>query len=279
MKTKRYFSVYRSCLAFCWVFFFLLSALPAETKKLEVVIDNAKVYMEPNINSTVMATLKYGKTITLASSRRSRKFWNYVYFTSGQSTNIKTGYIHDSNVKRLFKFARTHILKGSIPSEIKRKNPFIPQARIYWGMLSEELRRVSGRPQNRARIDDGEIYEYQQKILGLDCYVGYVFDQDRLTKTRYNFRENYPVKNKHIEDFKKIRDLLAQKYGEPQRENQEWFNPKFKNDIMQWGTAVSLGHLKYNSKWMIRQTEILLSLLGEENKISLEIEYSGVKFQ
>jgi len=74
----------------------------ATEKNMEIIIDNAEVYLHPDITSAVIAHLKIGSIVVLASSRQFRKKWNYIYFPDGTSGKMKAGYILESQVSRLF---------------------------------------------------------------------------------------------------------------------------------------------------------------------------------
>lgn len=78
-------------------------SLYSEKKQLEVVTDEASIYLEPTAKSFVIETLQKGAVLTLASVRKFRRCWNYIYFTSEKSGCMKSGYVLDSTIKKLYK--------------------------------------------------------------------------------------------------------------------------------------------------------------------------------
>ncbi|NOR15517.1 MAG: hypothetical protein GQ544_07425 [Candidatus Aminicenantes bacterium] len=98
-------------------------------------------------------------------------------------------------------------------------------------------------------------------------------------KTRYSFVQNHPEKNEYIADFIKLNEHLEETYGQPQRDSRIWHDPALKEDPSKWGQAVSLGHLSYEVRWMISETEIVLNLFGIDEKVSLEVLYSRLSLQ
>jgi len=81
---------------------FQTAFLPAEEKKVRVIVDEASVYLEANSKSCVIENLKKGTEATLGSIRLFRKCWNYIYFASEKTGRIKSGYILESSVEKLF---------------------------------------------------------------------------------------------------------------------------------------------------------------------------------
>lgn len=74
--------------------------------------------------------------------------------------------------------------------------------------------------------------------------------------------------------------MLIKKYGKTILDNdQKWFNDLYKDDYQQWGFAISLGHLSYNSSWRTPKTKIDLVLSGDNYEISLVIEYTSNQFK
>ena len=53
----------------------------------------------------------------------------------------------------------------------------------------------------------------------------------------------------------------------------------YKNDIDDYGFAVSLGHLSYSAGWFGNLTDISVYLQGENYEISLIIQYVSKKFE
>jgi len=248
-------------------------------RKLRVVVDGAYVHLDPDRKSTVVATLKKGDLLTLGSERKFRKNWNYVYFTSERTGRTKSGYILDSFVEKLFAVTKVLTIQGG---EEKAEDPEESKTHFRntrWGMSKEQVLKIEGRPDHLENSEGLDIIQYPQKILNMDCLVGYVFAENRLAKAKYSFLGKQGDKNQYILEYQNIKDILIRKYGRPLSSKALWHDPLYKDDDSNWGLAVSQGHLELNSRWKDSETEILLRLSGGGNRLSLIVEYSGLEYK
>jgi hypothetical protein len=259
------------CLIFCLVSF--SSLIFSAGKKLIVVANQAQIYLEPDQKSPVIATLKKGDILTLSSERKFRRIFNYVYFTSQNTGCTKSGYVLDSLVDKLFNVTKVITIQGNSTKNTKVIRSKVYLERAKWGMSSNQLKRIEGKPAHTGESQGYKIMGYQNRILERDCLVGYYFSNDRLKGAKLSFLEQHANKNQNIADFKRIKDLLVQKYGRPVEDKISWDDATHKENIAEWGNAIGLGHLEYVSKWSTKKTEVLLRLFGEEDEISLELTY------
>jgi hypothetical protein len=244
-------------------------------KKLIVVANKAPVYLEPDQKSTVIATLEKGSILTLSSDRKFRHIFNYVYFTSQKTGCTKSGYIHDSYVNKLFNVTKVITIQGQshIAEKTIRSDLYLDKS--LWSMNSDQLRRFKGEPIHEGQSQGYTIIGYRQTIMDRECLVGFYFEGDRLAGAKFSFVEQPDNKNQNIVDYKKIKELMIQKYGRPEEDNIAWKDPLHKDDIEEWGNAIGMGHLTYSSKWRTRRTEVLLQLAGADEEVSLELTYRG----
>jgi hypothetical protein len=140
-------------------------------------------------------------------------------------------------------------------------------------MNSNQLKRTEGPPAHLGESQGYQIFGYQKEILERDCLIGYYFSNDRLNGAKLSFLEKHTNKNQNIVDFKRIKDLLVQKYGRPIEDKISWEDITHKENISEWGNAIGMGHLEYVSKWSTRDTEVSLHLFGEEEEVNLEVTY------
>jgi hypothetical protein len=242
-------------------------------KKLIVVADKAQIYLEPDQKSQVIETLNKGDILTLSSERKFRRIFNYVYFTSQNTGCTKSGYILESLVDKLFSVTKVITIQGD-----STKNTKIIRSKVFleateWGMSSNQLKRIEGQPAHLGESQGYQIIGYQKEILERDCLIGFYFSNDRLKGAKLSFLEQHTNKNQNIADFKRIKDLMVQKYGRPIEDKISWEDVTHKENISEWGNAIGMGHLEYVSKWSTRKTEVLLRLFGGEDEISLEVTY------
>jgi len=247
-------------------------------RKARVSVDKAPVHMDPTKKSPVVATLDKGTLLTLSSERKFRKYWNYVYFNSEKTGRIRSGYILDDSIERLYQKTKVLTIQGDgVKSENKEeiKNHF---RNTRWGMSKEQVVSIEGRPNHLENSKGLDFIQYPHRILNMDCMIGYVFAENKLAKARYSFLGKQGGKRQYIQEYNKIKEILIKIYGKPLNEWTVWYDPQYKNDHSSWELAVYQGHLELNSKWKDTDTEILLNLSGGNNRLSLEVDYSGLEY-
>jgi len=258
---------------------FLALPAPGDGKKLQVILDKAVVRLDPSDGSPAIETLSRGAILSLASAVKTKISWFYVYFTSMQSGNTRSGYIHESCVRKLFPSLRViQITSGDEilnPEEIDLESSYKPN--MEWGTTREELIRLEGRPQVQDASEGIEILTYRREILKKKCQVEYVFDGDSLIQTRFRLLENYADKNRYIEDYRKLRQHLTATVGMPRSDRTVWQDHFYENQNDCWGIALSQGHVEFLSEWVVRDTEVRLTLAGANNHVQFGAELSDVK--
>jgi hypothetical protein len=145
-------------------------------------------------------------------------------------------------------------------------------------MNKAQVVRIEGSPDQQDNSDGLSIIQYAKRISDLDCMIGYVFADNKLAKAKYRFISRYTDKSQYIQDYKRIRDILINKYGEAEEERTIWQDRMYAEDRPNWGTALSLGHLELSSVWEDSDTEIRLRLHGGEGRVSLVVLYSGLGY-
>ncbi len=260
------------------MFSLTLGFLFSSDKKVRVCVDSVSVHLDPTLKSPVVATLHKGALLTLGNERKFRKCWNYVYFNSEKTGRIRSGYILDDSIERLYQKNKVLTIQGDgMKSENKEeiKNHF---RSTRWGMSKEQVVRIEGKPDHLKNSEGLDFIQYPQRILNMDCMIGYVFVENKLAKARYSFLGKRGDENQYIEEYDKIKEILVNIYGKPGNEWAVWHDPRYKNDPANWELAVCQGHLEMNSKWTDPETEILLHLSGGKNRLSLEVDYSGIEY-
>ncbi len=259
----------RSVILLTLLLSFLTGTLLADKKLLRVSSETAHIYLNPDKNSPIVATVKKGTLLTLRHTRKFKRVWNQVIFTSEKS-GTKAGYVQDSDVERLF--VLTNI--ATLYEEDKPEKQF-REAR--WGMSKADVIRLEDAPDQMVELGELEMMMYQERIKEMDCFIEYIFEKDRLIKGKYNFFVKHEYKNDYFKDYKKAKEYLTEIHGKPPLDNINWLNPQHKDDYSKWGLALSLGHLEYNSIWSSEKTEMQLRLYGENGHIKLEAEYKEVE--
>jgi hypothetical protein len=258
-----------------------LSALPAiaNGKKLQVIQDKAAVRLDAWEGSPVVETLGRGAVLTLGSDIKTKVNWYYVYFTSLQSGNTRSGYIHDSCVRALFPALKVILITSGDeilnPTEIDLDTPFQPN--LKWGSTRADIIRSEGRPQSEDVSKGRQILSYRREIMKKKCDVEYRLEANRLVGARCHLLENYADKNRYIEDYNRIREFLTAKVGSPRADRALWQDHSYENKTDCWGIALSQGHVEFSSEWVFRDTEVRLTLAGANNHVVFGAELSDVK--
>jgi hypothetical protein len=263
---------------FMFVFFLHSGSLHSSSRKLKIIAHNASVHLDPDRRSTVVATLAKGTLVSLGSARKFRTNWNYVYFTSEKTGRTKSGYILDSSVEKLFKVTKNSVIQRENGNANKQNELKTNFRNTYWGMNKAQVVRMEGRPDQQDNSGGLAVIQYAKKISDMDCMIGYVFADNQLAKAKYSFLAKYEDKNQYIRSYKKIKDVLVEKYGNADAEKVLWQNKTYKDDRSNWGLALSLGHLEVNSLWKDADTEIQIRLHGEKGRVSLFVLYSGLGY-
>jgi hypothetical protein len=261
-----------------FLFFLFAGNLYPVSKKLKIIEDNVSVHLDPDKRSTVVATLDKGTVVSLGSERKFRTHWNYVYFTSEKSGRTKSGYVLDSFVEKLFKVTKNSVIQregGNASSKSGLKTHF---RNTYWGMNKAQVVRIEGIPDHQENSGGLSVIQYAKRISDMDCMIGYVFADNKLAKAKYSFIAQYTDKNKYIHNYKKIRDILIDKYGKAEDERTVWQDRMYEDNRLNWGTALSLGHLEFSSLWQDADTAIQLRLQGSNGRVSLVVLYSGLGY-
>jgi len=172
-----------------------------------------------------------------------------------------------------------------------KEKPHFRQA--YWGTSKQEVKatltdkdKIIDEADNGFAVKNADTSEYG---------ILYCFTDDKLTHGAYVYDEEHYNKNKYIDEYGNMQDILTDKYGEPETDEWIWSDDLFKDDRGSWGLAMSIGHLTtvtewnptkefYNSKLNISEhpktfvTHIKLVAHGDNYEINLVILYESTEY-
>ena len=145
---------------------------------------------------------------------------------------------------------------------------------VNWGMSKEQVKKLE-----TAKFfdQDERSISYNTTVNGFKCLLIYFFTDTKLSGAVYSFQQEHTNKNDYIDDYKSLKSILKTKYGD-EDENIDWKNDLYKDDFQNYGLAVSIGHLKYESIWKNEKTALFLDLSGDNYEINLRIMYYAVEF-
>ena len=248
--------------------------------RLEVTADKAAIHLEPDDRSPVVETLSRGAIVKLSSTIKLRTNWFYVLFVSSRSGRTLCGYVLDESVRKLNSTLRVVNLTPEQEEIVDPKEIDLTGAmpKVEWGKTKAGILQAEGRPLAREVSGDLEFLSYHRDILGKKCLLAYVLIDEKLAAIRLHLLEKYADKDRYVADYKKIRDFLIEKVGDPRTNNVVWREDRaFADRNDGWGTALSTGCLRLAAEWVFQGTGLRLSLTGDNNEILFAAEASDIK--
>jgi hypothetical protein len=251
--------------------------LAGADKKLRVVSDSAQVYLQPDPSSPVVDTIDKGVILSLLYGGKLKRVWYYICFKSEKSGNIKSGYILDSEVELLY----DPLLAVTIQEREGQEAQYPPRNfdEMHWGLTKKQVVEAEGKPTSQTKARGDEILVYGQKVINFDCDIEYCFTANKLHQTRFRFAGDTGDGSASLEDYRKVKDALIQRFGKPVEESTDWRDSSRKKDFSSWGMAVDAGELELSARWLTPATEIVARLAGEDGVASLVVLYRGLRFR
>ena len=144
--------------------------------------------------------------------------------------------------------------------------------KAIWGSSKEDIKKLET---NEIAHESDDAIFYKTSIWGLDCSAIYIFADNKLVRGRYYFTPDHTNKTDFIDDFKKMKSLLTEKYGDPIDDQQIWKNDLYKDDPDNWGMAVATGEMYCFANWETESTDISIQLWGDNFEIKHIIDYTS----
>jgi len=141
-----------------------------------------------------------------------------------------------------------------------------------WGMSRSQVKKTE---KAKFFASEKDLVFYKGTIIGLNTFITYGFSNNKLINGGYLISGKHTNQNDYIDDYKKIQKALKEKYGNPRYDKVYWKNKLYKDNVEDYGLAISIGHLIYEAVWDLDNTEILLQLSGDNYKISLLVKYTS----
>jgi len=159
--------------------------------------------------------------------------------------------------------------------ETKHKTHF---REAIWGMSQIQIKALEKGKfigEDRSSATGLDFLAYAGEAGNLSCSIGYLFAEDQLVEGRYLFTAKHVNKLLFIDDFRKVKESITEKYGKPTKDEVFWRNDLYKNDPSDWGMALCVGHLTFEVVWDMPETVILLQILGDNYKVSHRLQYTS----
>lgn len=141
-----------------------------------------------------------------------------------------------------------------------------------WGMTRKQVKKTeSGKP---IRSEKSQL-AYETDISGLKAIAVYRFLDDKLAGGAYTFTAEHDDPLDYLRDFRTLRDLLVEKYGDYTDEQVEWLDPAFQGAEADYGRAIAAGHLRMQAIWSRPDTDVALTIQGQDGKVRLVLRYDN----
>lgn len=269
-------------LAILAAFFLVLTATVfPQTKKYQVIVPKATLYLEPSEKSPAVMSVPVGEILVQASALKFRHDWVFVYYRSKENGKTVAGYVKEQMLRKLFPEVNSILIYSSDQAPTPREFDFNQRFELplNWGMPVEKFLEMAGRPLNKETSGEIEVYQYRQDLMNKPCLVEYIFWRNELISARFHLLEVYPDNNYYISEYLRLKNFLENRFGQPASEQVEWLDPTYKDKNNFWGKALGAGQLEFRSSWIAGDTEIKVMLTGNDNKIAFLAECTGIKYK
>ncbi|MBX3077970.1 MAG: hypothetical protein KF692_01890 [Cryobacterium sp.] len=144
---------------------------------------------------------------------------------------------------------------------------------VPWGSSSTAAKAREGREPDEHQ--DGFYAWNGIALAGLTWSALYSLVDDRLARGTYLLAGEFQNKNRYLVEYQSVLDLLTQKYGEPTQKDDVWFAETYQDVPNEWGMAVAVGDYARYAKWIFDESEVMLTVRGEDFDINLTVAYSS----
>ena len=146
-----------------------------------------------------------------------------------------------------------------------------------WGENKSQVRKAE---REKLSKEDNDRLVYLGKAFNLfSSYIIYEFSKDKLTSAGYVLVESHFDPNEYSKEYKEIKKILKNTYGEITKDKQCWKNNLHRENYRNLGLAINKGYLSYITLWDTPTTKIYLHIYGENYKTCLGIRYVSKKLE
>jgi len=175
----------------------------------------------------------------------------------------------DGNSFMLFK-------DGTWKLEMPQSNSSEAFRSIPWGTSIDDVKKF----ETAAIVHEEKgMLCYKTKIANHDALAVYIFTENKLARGKYIFEQEHASDQSYLHDFWEIKDLLTEKYGVSLESHQFWENDLYRDDVSEWGMAISCGHASFFEEWNVKDSHIELQLYGDNYEVTLAILYESISLK
>jgi hypothetical protein len=180
-------------------------------------------------------------------------------------------------------FAISHAKPKLIEVVKKKPNPIVKTPvtktdefdfrKIKWDMSPQEVQESE---KSDVKFQDNINLIYSDKLFGHDAKVVYYFEKAKLKEASYIIKSNFSQQTEYIEFYYRMKNILSEKYGKPDLDNNNDFAHLGTDSYKQMIEMISNGEEALDTTWETPRTKIQLLLNGKNilTKVNFELNYS-----
>lgn len=117
---------------------------------------------------------------------------------------------------------------------------------------------------------------YKDSILGMESQIIYLVSDGMLIRGVIKVKQPHSNPDSYIDDFKKLDQVLKDKYGKPEKEQEAWMTD---SSVIRSkpGLAVQMGKLMYVTSWESENLRVEHALSGDNYKAEHVLHYVNPK--
>ncbi len=132
-----------------------------------------------------------------------------------------------------------------------------------WGVSPEDVEILEEVP---PFYRDETLLIFHDRFMGIATEVVYFFLENRLIMGLTHLMPDHVDLNSYFKDYERVKAVIAQNLGTPDRENWHYYIPELEDDSSLWAEALGFGMIKVEAGWLMPGTGIAIRLSGGDLK-------------
>lgn len=147
---------------------------------------------------------------------------------------------------------------------------------INWGATLEKVKETESTAPTE---ENPSVITYIGELEGMPAIIGYLFQENKLTRAGYVMTESYQEPEMYVRDFNKLREYYTMSYGRPSYDMVNWKEGVQSNiETDAYAQAACDGDAKYMAGWGTEGSMVKLMLHGRDGKCELGVMYESKHF-
>ncbi len=129
----------------------------------------------------------------------------------------------------------------------------------HWGQSPADIEILEEVP---PLYRDESLLIFHDRFLGIPTEVIYFFLDGRLIMGLTHLMPDHDDLNSFFSDYERVKAVIGQNLGTPDRENWQFYIPDLQSDRSLWAEALGFGMIKVEAGWLVPGTGIAIRLSG-----------------